>query len=268
MSERDYVLGTQDDAVERLGLQHRVWRSRVLDAWQRAGISAGQTVIDVGAGPGWASLDLAEIVGPNGRVIALERSRRFLDALEDRAARLGIANIAAREHDVSAETFGIAGADAAWCRWLLSFVADPQRTIAHIAAALGPSGVAIFHEYADYGAWQMMPANPDMDRFRTLVMQSWRDAGGEPDIGLSLPSWLKAAGFEIVSLRPHIEIVQRTSFTWQWPAAFIAPNAARLAELGYIGEEEVERFARTLDDADPDAWLITPLVLEVIARRS
>ncbi len=112
-----------------------------------------------------------------------------------------------------------------------------------------------------------MPANPDMDRFRTLVMQSWRDAGGEPDIGLNLPTWLKAAGFEIVSLRPHIEIVQRTSFTWQWPAAFMATNAARLAELGYIAPHEAERVARTLENTEPSAWLITPLVVEVIARR-
>ena len=59
MSERDYVLGTHDAEVERLGLQHRVWRERARDAWARAGIAAGQTVIDVGAGPGYAAIDLA-----------------------------------------------------------------------------------------------------------------------------------------------------------------------------------------------------------------
>ena len=31
-AERDYVLGTHDDEVMRLGLQHRVWRPRALDA--------------------------------------------------------------------------------------------------------------------------------------------------------------------------------------------------------------------------------------------
>ena len=36
--ERDYLLGTHDAEVQRLGLQHRVWRPRVLDAWRRAGI--------------------------------------------------------------------------------------------------------------------------------------------------------------------------------------------------------------------------------------
>ena len=34
MSDGDYVLGTQDDEVQRLGLQHRVWRGRVLEAFR------------------------------------------------------------------------------------------------------------------------------------------------------------------------------------------------------------------------------------------
>ena len=80
MTERDYVLGTEDDEVARLGLQHRVWRPRMLDAWARAGINVGQTVLDVGCGPGYATVDLAEIVGPSGKIVAVERSQRFLDA--------------------------------------------------------------------------------------------------------------------------------------------------------------------------------------------
>ena len=267
MSDRDYVLGTQDEEIDRLGLQHRVWRPRMLEAWQRAGINLGQTVIDVGAGPGFASTDLAEIVGPGGRVLALERSGRFLAAIRARAAALGITNIEAREQDVSAEGFGEAVADAAWCRWVLCFVEQPKRTVAHIARALKPGGVAVFHEYADYGAWQMMPPSADLDRFRTLVMKSWRDAGGEPDIGLTLPGWLEAEGLEAVETRPLIDVVQRSSFVWQWPLAFMRTNAARLVELGYATAEDAERFATALDRAGPSARMITPLVLEVIARR-
>ena len=70
-TDRDYVLGTHDQELARLGLQHRVWRPVVLDCWQRAGITVGKRVLDVGAGPGYATVDLAEIVGPTGEVIAL-----------------------------------------------------------------------------------------------------------------------------------------------------------------------------------------------------
>jgi SAM-dependent methyltransferase len=267
MSDRDYVLGTDEDEMERLGLQHRVWRARVLDGWARAGIGPGETVLDVGAGPGFATTDLAELVGPEGRVIALERSRRFLTAIDARAARLRLQNVEAREQDVSETEFGEAVAGAAWCRWVLSFVADPTRTVRHIAQALRPGGVAIFHEYADYGAWRTMPPIPEVDRFRTLVMRSWRDAGGEPDIALSLPAFLAAAGMEVIGIRPLIAIVGRGDLMWRWPAAFMAVNAARLHALGYVEAEEASRFARALDKAGEGTLMITPLVAEIIARR-
>ena len=66
----DYVLGTHDGEVARLGLQHRVWREAMFAAWRRAGIRTGWRVVDVGAGPGYATLDLAELVGASGEVLA------------------------------------------------------------------------------------------------------------------------------------------------------------------------------------------------------
>ena len=157
MSDRDYVLGTHDAEIERLGLQHRVWRPRALAAWQRAGIAAGQTVIDLGAGPGYAALDLAEIVGSRGRVIAVERSRRFLDALESMARGRGLANITTVAADAVDAPFGEAVADASWCRWVLSFVREPKAVVAHLARALKPGGVAVFQEYLDYSSWRLAP---------------------------------------------------------------------------------------------------------------
>jgi SAM-dependent methyltransferase len=267
MSDTDYVLGTEEEEIARLGLQHRVWRARMLEGWARAGIAPGMNVIDVGAGPGFAAADLAEVVGPRGRVIALERSDRFAAAARDRAARLGLGHLEVREQDVCETGFGAGVAHAAWCRWVLSFVADPARTVAHIAAALKPGGVAIFHEYADYGAWRTMPPDPDVEHFPTLVMKSWRDSGGEPDIALQLPKLLADAGLELAEARPLIEIVGPADFTWRWPAAFMAVNARRLEELGYATAEEAARFADALDRVPPGTRMITPLVAEVIARK-
>jgi SAM-dependent methyltransferase len=267
MTDRDYVLGTEEEEDRRLGLQHRLWRPRMFAAFRRAGIRPGMTVLDAGCGPGYVAVELAETVGASGRVLAFDRSRRFLDSLAARAARLGLANIEAAERDLAEESLGSAVADAAWCRWVLSFLAAPDRAVAHIAAALRPGGTAIFHEYGDYRAWQMMPPDADLDRFRTLVIQSWRDGGGEPDAALALPAALAAAGLELVSARPHIEIVRRDDPLWEWPRAFMAVNAQRLAALGYVDAAEAERLATVLDRAPDHALMITPLLAEVIARK-
>ena len=46
-SKPDYVLGTHNQENARLGMQHSLWREFVLDAWKRAGIGAGSSVVDV-----------------------------------------------------------------------------------------------------------------------------------------------------------------------------------------------------------------------------
>ena len=117
--DRDYVLGTHDDEIARLGLQHNVWRPRAHEAWQQAGFTIGQTIIDVGCGPGYATLDIAEMVGNDGRVVAVDRSRRFLDALQPVAKQRGLTNVSVIESDLDDVSFGTAwptalGADGYW----------------------------------------------------------------------------------------------------------------------------------------------------------
>jgi SAM-dependent methyltransferase len=262
MTDGDYVLGTQDDEVQRLGLQHRVWRARVLDAFRRAGIGSGQTVVDVGAGPGFAAADLAELVGPAGKVFALERAPHFLDTIRSR----GLANVEVREQDVS-QPFGITGADASWCRWVLSFVTDPAATVRHIASALKPGGIATFHEYVAYETWRMMPPDPLHERFRGQVEKSWRDSGGEPDIALWLPQWLGEAGFEIVETGTLADIITPADEKWEWPRSFMATGSQRLRDLGYVEADEAEAMSKLLDDPPPGAHMLTPLVAEIIAHK-
>jgi len=269
MTERDYVLGTHDAELERLGLQHRLWRPRVLDAWRRARLGAGQTVLDVGAGPGYAALDLAEIVGRSGRVVALERSRRFLDALTARATARGLAQLEARELDVVTGDFGPLAADAAWCRWVLCFVSDPRTVVRRIGQALRPGGVAVFHEYLDYGAWALSPPCPPHERFVGQVITSWRAEGGEPDIGRLLCGYLVAAGFRIESTRVHTEFVEPADPLWQWPIAYVEVGSERFVELGLMTAAEAGELIAAVRAAEArtETRMLTPPVLEVITRR-
>lgn len=267
--EKDYILGTHDEEIVRLGLQHKVWRPKMLDAWRRAGITIGQMILDVGCGPGYASLDLAEIVGSSGKVFAIDRSHRFLDALESTRKQRGLENISTVELDLDEGELPSVGADAAWCRWVFAFVKHPRELLARIGKALKPGGVVVIHEYFDYHTWQFAPRSPEHEEFVRLVMQSWRETGGEPDIGLSLPSWLKDLGFELKTLNPIIEIFPKTSYWWQWPKSFIDVGLRRMVDLGLLTKDR----ARAIKDdfaareAQVGTLMITPAVLEIIAVR-
>ncbi len=267
--ERDYVLGTHDEEIERLALQHRVWRPRALDAWRRAGFTVGQTILDIGCGPGHASLDLAEIVGPEGRVVALDRSRRFLDALEGARRHRGLANITAHEIDLDEEALPPGQADAAWSRWVFAFMKRPRDLMARVAAALKPGGVLVMHEYLHYDTWRLSPRSPEFEEFVRAVIKSWRAAGGEPEIGLDLPRWLEELGFEIRSLTTIMDVVSASDFVWQWPRAFVDVGLRRLVDLGELSEEQAHAITQAFatGEATPGTRMVTPSVVEIIAVR-
>src|SRR6478735_3868676 len=163
-AERDYVLGTHEEELARLGLQHRVWRPVVLDCWQRAGITVGKRVLDVGAGPGYAAIDLAEIVGPTGEVVALERSRNFIRALETTCRTRSLANVKIHELDLMKGDLPKGDYDFAWCRWVISFVNDQSLLIKKLCSVMLKGSVAIFHEYRHYDTWRFLPRLPVHER--------------------------------------------------------------------------------------------------------
>ena len=269
VSSKEYVLGTHDEEIERLGLQHRAWRQRALDAWQSAGIGPGQTVLDVGCGPGYASLDLAGLVGPSGSVVAIDKSERFLRALSVVCGERRIDNITGHLADLDAGEFPDVIADRAWCRWVFAFVKHPRALLARIAAALAPEGTIVLHEYFDYSTWRAAPRCSELEEFVSAVMASWRDNGGEPDIALCLPRWLEELGFELRRARPIIDVVEPDQLSWTWLATFLEVGRRRLVDLRYLSPSRAESIwqAFLTLQATPGARMITPGVLEIVAER-
>ena len=267
--DRDYVLGTSDVEVERLGLQHRVWRADALAAWRRAGFTLAHTLLDVGCGPGYATIDLAGIVGPNGRVVAMDQSRRFLDVLDAQLRHHGVNHVTVAELDLATADLPDVAADGAWCRWVLGFLSHPRSLVTRVAHCLRPGGAFVIHEYFDYRTWRLGPRVPELEEFVSEIIAAWRDTGGEPDIGLVLPSWLEEDGFRIESLTPIVHVVPPSSFVWQWPAAFVDSGLDRLVALGRIDPDRRVHIATAFERAtrEPGTRMVTPAVLEIIARK-
>lgn len=267
--ERDYYLGTNDEEVRRLGLQHRVWRPHVLDAWRRAHVTVGSTVIDAGAGPGYASLDLAEIVEEAGKVIALERSERFIDALARAASARGLSNIETRNIDLVTDAIPASGVDAVWIRWVFAFLSEPVEVLKKLAAALRPGGVFVIHEYMDWATLNWTPRSAVLSEFVDVTIKSWRASGGEPDIAVQLLPMLPKAGLRLKETRPIIHAVKPDNYVWRWPATFIPNHARNLAKGGTVSAQWAEDVARALAEAEanPDTIMTTPLVMEIIAEK-
>jgi ubiquinone/menaquinone biosynthesis C-methylase UbiE len=68
-------------------------------------VANGQVVADLGCGPGYYTLALAELVGPEGRVYAVDSDEKAIQALEKKADECGYHDIEAHASSASDLSF-------------------------------------------------------------------------------------------------------------------------------------------------------------------
>jgi ubiquinone/menaquinone biosynthesis C-methylase UbiE len=137
----------------------------------RGGVTPGGTWADLGAGTGAFTLALAELVGPEGEVIAVDRDRGALRELE-RGMRQGGATVRTVAADFT-KPIDLASLDGVVMANSLHFVRDKAPVLGLVHSMLKPSGRLLLVEYdADHGnTWVPHP----------MSFETWRalaDANG------------------------------------------------------------------------------------------
>jgi SAM-dependent methyltransferase len=119
----------------------RAWLTQPTRAMlNMAGVARGQTVLDVAAGAGDQTLDLAALVGPGGRIVATDISPRILSIAAANAIGAGHANVTTHLADAEHLDLAEASFDAAVCRLGLMFLRDPLAGLGQVHRALRPGG--------------------------------------------------------------------------------------------------------------------------------
>ena len=170
------------EGEELKGLRDDVYRRPLATALQRLGLGPGWRCADVGAGGGDVSVALAELVGRDGRVYAVD---------SDPMARDEVARAAAAHAQVIALTQ--AGedlslpeqVDLAFCRFLLLHVIDPLTVVRTMAGAVRTGGWVVAQE-------------PITSAGRIGGMPLSMPAARHPDVGALLPALVRDAGLEVV----------------------------------------------------------------------
>ena len=112
-------------------------------------VRPGMTVVDVGSAMGYFTLPLAELVGPTGRVVAVDLQARMLRTLARRARRAGLAG-RIEMRGCTAESLGLSDlagrVDFALVFAVAHEVPDVARLMAELAAVLSPQGRALLAE--------------------------------------------------------------------------------------------------------------------------
>lgn len=270
MREDDtYVLRSRDEEeIARLEFQHRVWAEATRDALDMGGFGPGASVADLGCGPGFVSLELAGRVGPSGRVLAVDASERFVHSLLERAARGGFAHVEARVGDIRKAVIAPASLDAAFCRWTLMFVGEPERAVEAVAQALRPGGRFVAMEYTQFLAMALRPEGAAFARVFGGVHRLIASAGGDADLGDRLPDLMVGAGLAVIEDRTVRREGRPGDPVWRWLEG-THPNHTNLVDAGLVEPDELEAYYEEWARAsrDPGAVFTAPPVRIVVARK-
>ena len=146
-----------------------------LDALQ---LQPGDRVLDFGAGPGYVSLVLAERVGPEGVVYAVDRSADALAYLERLQRERGVPQIHRVVADVLKLDPGALHPDAALVTMVLHHTDDPPSVLANVARLLPAGALAVVAEFHPEGPCEVGP--PWKERLSPDRVRAWcEDAGFE-----------------------------------------------------------------------------------------
>lgn len=165
-------------------LRSDLYRRPLARALERLGFGPGWSCVDLGAGGGDVSIELARLAGPGGRVYAVDSSPIARDETAKAAARAGEAQVVALTQWAE-ELLLPEPVDLAFCRFLLLHVPEPPAVLVRMARVVRPGGYVVAEE---------------------PITTAGRIAGGplsmpdalHQDIGALLPGLFRQTGLEII----------------------------------------------------------------------
>lgn len=266
--ENAYILGTDEQELYRLGLQHQVWASEAQRGWELAQFTSGQTILDLGCGPGFCTKELAFITGPEGKTIGIDRSVSYIEYL-DKTAQLHHLNIEGIVADFDNMKLEENSLDGMYCRWALAWLPNPKKILAKVLKALKPGGKMVIHEYYDWSTFQTEPNMPALIKAIKATLKSFKDSESEIDIGRELPRIMEELDMKVINIRPMTKLVTPKQATWHWPKSFFHSYFPRLIEPGYLTQKEVSEALSASNEWEKKtgATVFCPMMIEVIAEK-
>jgi len=225
--------------------QIRAWLRTATDAMlDMAGVRPGGKVLDVAAGAGDQTLDIARRVGPSGQVLSTDLSPEILSLAQANAERAGLRNVTTLVADGEALPVESGAFDSVVCRLGLMLFPEPMRALRELHRATRRGG----------GVCVMVFGRPDRNPCITTLMATALKHAGLPPPDPSQPGGLlslgrpglldqmfKDAGFHAVatttvdapfrlpSARHYIDFVRSSASPIQQILGRLDPEAARAA---------------------------------------
>ena len=210
MAQTDRTAGISFE--ETAGRIEAIYRSPDVAAQRRATLRAlalqpGERVLDIGSGPGFLAAEMADVVGPNGKVVGLDNSPSMLALAQARCARDGFADrVEFHGGDARRLPFPDDAFDVAVAAQTYGYVSDVSTAVAELYRVVRPGGRALVLDTDwDSVVWH----TTDRGRMEHLLA-AWNEHLADPHLPQTLGPRLRRVGFVLV----RQEVVPLLNATW------------------------------------------------------
>ena len=266
---RRYVLDSSDEDLQRLLSIAELSAEPTRTAFRKIGMKPGWRVIDCGCGPLGALAVMAEMVGPEGRVVGIDFSEPAVQRARSIASTLGLDNVEVRVgdvHDVDGQALGGAF-DVAYTRLFLVHQRDPAQTMERIAALLRPGGWIIAHEPLRSPPPRSSPPLDALTTYWELLNDMVERLGAPQGSVDALARRARESGLEVVETSGFFQVIPPEQ-GFDLHASTIAAAKSRAIQSGVGSGAEIDALERALRAAKDGGydWVTTPFFLALTLR--
>ncbi len=221
-ADPQYVTSHSKHERDRLVRQSRLFGSFTRQLFLDAGLTKGMRVLDVGCGVGDVSLLCADLVGPKGEVVGVDRDPLAVSAAQERVRAMWVRGVRFLEGELRTLAFD-APFDAVVGRFVLMHTADPAEALRVLLPYLRPQGIMAFQEMDFSVLPTSVPLSPLYERMLGWLRQTFELAGVELQMGFKLHATYVEAGLSAPQLRmdtvlgggPDFEGYQYMADSWR-----------------------------------------------------
>lgn len=233
-------------------------------------LSAGASILDVGAGPGTITLDFARRVAP-AQVHGIDASADVIAQAEQARVAAGVDNASFAVDDAYALSFADDTWDIVHAHQVLQHLTRPVDALREFRRVVAPGGVVGARD-VDYEGVIWWPQVPGLDEWREVYLAAHRATSGDPAAGRQLKAWAQQAGFTDVRSSASLWLFETPEDREWWGGAWAdralhSSFADNVLRHGIADQAALERISAGWRQwaASEDGWLLMPHA-EILAR--
>jgi SAM-dependent methyltransferase len=264
-----YALGSSEGETARLQRQADELTPDSRALLDRAGLRAGNSVIDLGCGPRGIVDLLAEQVSPGGRVVGLDANPALTAMAAEHAAARGLTDVEIITADARHTRLPSGSFDLVHCRTLLINVPEPAQVVAEMVRLARPGGWVMAMEPDSAGA-VCYPPNPAFTRLCEIHPVVFARNGADPYIGRRVAELFRHAGLQDVAVEATARVYPLGHSRRTVRLDLVRAMRPHVLELGLASEDELDDLdaaARAHLD-DPDTVVMPNIFFLVSARKA